>query len=112
MGSSQKQFFHMTGLQKKNMASNSDAMTDDHPLARATVKFFECVKAEGLAAAESASGVVALLAKRNLRVSSHFSGMGGAEMAFYKTGKMFDMDIHLVSQCDVTHEALRVSCPP
>ena len=82
------------------------AMDPQHCLPRALETFLKTATTSALA---TPGQDVVLLRKHYLRVSSHFSGMGGAEFAFFIAGKLFDIDMRLVSSCDVTPECLRVA---
>ena len=81
------------------------AMEANHVLAKALEKFLAAAKGATLASQDDV-----LLKRHYMRVSSHFSGMGGAEFAFFIAGKLFNIDMRLVSSCDVTPECLRVAC--
>ena len=83
------------------------AMDADHPLPRAHRKFMQTA----LDVARSFARVghsPALLHRSHLRLGTHFSGMGGGELACTLVGRALNMDVPILSQCDVTPESLQV----
>ena len=85
-------------------------MDADHPLVRATRAYLEVVKAEAFDAASESEGNPCLLHSQHLRLGTHFTGFGGGEWAAFLTGRMSGINMRLISQCDITPEAMSVLC--
>lgn len=85
-------------------------MTPDHPLCVAARNYLRVVAEECTAAAEKAEGNVVLRHREHLRLSTNFSGMGGAEMSSYFAMRSSGLEIRSISQCDIVPEALNEAC--
>jgi hypothetical protein len=81
-------------------------MSEGHPLAKALATWMQTAAEVTVDAAKGTGANVALLHRDHVRFSPHFSGMGGAEMAFHLVQRMSGLQARLTSHCDVTAEAL------
>lgn len=103
-----------THIQTDSTSAEFKTMTmePDHPLVAAAHAYLEVIKTEATNAATQAKGHPVLLCREFLRVSTHFSGMGGGELASYLIGSCTGLGMHLIGQCDVAAEARHAAWLP
>lgn len=88
------------------------AMDSKHPLAVAN-KWLDVACSTAIAAskeAQSQGAAPVLLYKDCLRMSSCFTGMGGAEFAAYLVGEKTGLRLLSVSHCDVLSDSMKAFC--
>lgn len=81
-------------------------MNSEHPLVQAAWRFLHVARQEAVEYATQLGEPIALLHRDHLRVSTHFSGMGGGELSAFLVAKAVGLPVRLVSQCDITPESM------
>jgi hypothetical protein len=86
-------------------------MDASHPLAQAN-RWLGIACSTSIAAAKRSQNegqAPVLLHKESLKVSSSFSGMGGAEFSAYLVSRTTGLRMFSVSHCDLVNESLEAS---
>ena len=84
----------------------STAMNASHALVKAVQECINVVTREAFAASDATNEKTVLSHRDHLRMTTHFSGMGGAELVGHLAKTTTGLNLKILSQCDVKAEAL------